>query len=49
MTEVQAKKHLRQIPCSLTPGSVLHLLSDLLTVSAKRARRKGDQKTEKQA
>jgi len=49
MTEAQAKKQLRQMLRSLSPGSVLHLLSELFSESAKRARRKGDDMTEKQA
>jgi hypothetical protein len=45
MTEAQARKHLRQMLQSLTPGSVLHLLSDLFA----RAARRGDETTRKQA
>ena len=49
MTEVQAKKQLRQMLGTLTLGSLLHLLSELFSESAKRAQRKGDEKTQKQA
>jgi hypothetical protein len=49
MTETQARRHLRQMLRSLTPGSVLQLLSELFMQHAKRARRKGNQKTERQA
>ncbi len=48
MTEKQARKHLRQMLRSLTPGSILHLLSQLFAQAAKRARRKDDQKAKKQ-
>ena len=48
MTEAQAKKHLRQMLRSLTPGSILHLLSELLAESANGAHRRGDLTAEKQ-
>lgn len=34
MTEAQAKKHLRQMLRTMTPGSVLHLLSELFAEQA---------------
>ena len=34
MTEAQAKKQLRQMLRSFTPGSLLHLLSELFAESA---------------
>ncbi len=49
MTEKQAKKHLRQMLRSLTPGSILHLLSQLFAQSAKRAQRRGKGKAQEQA
>jgi len=42
MTEAQAKKQLHHMLLSLTPDSVLHLLSELFAQSAKRAGRRGD-------
>lgn len=49
MTEAQTKKQLRQMLRSLTPGSLLHLLSEIFTESAKRAQRRGNETTQKQA
>jgi hypothetical protein len=49
MTEVQAKKLLRQMLRSLTPGSLLHLLSELFTEQADRAQGSGDETARKQA
>jgi hypothetical protein len=49
MTEAQAKKQLRQMLRSMTAGSLLHLLSELFTDSARRAQRKGDETVQKQA
>jgi hypothetical protein len=37
MNEAQAKKHLRQMLRSLTPGSILHLLADLFREDADKA------------
>lgn len=48
MTEAEAKKQLRQMLGSLTIGSLLHLLSELFSESAKRAQRMGDVKARKQ-
>lgn len=48
MTEAQAKKQLRAMLRSMTPGSVLHLLSELFTASSNRAHRKGDERRQKQ-
>jgi hypothetical protein len=48
MTEAEAKKHLREILRSLTIGSLLHLLSELFSESAKRAQRKANVKAPKQ-
>jgi hypothetical protein len=42
MTEVQAKRQLRQMLNSITPGSVLHLLSEVFAVSARRGRRRSN-------
>ena len=44
MTEAQAKKQLLQMLRSLTPSSVLHLLSELFTESARRSTDKTIQK-----
>jgi len=49
MTEAQAKKQLRLMLRSFTAGSVLHLLSDLFSDSARRAQRRKDKKGEQQA
>jgi hypothetical protein len=49
MTEVQAKKLLREMLRSVTPGSILHLLAQLFGESAKRFRSRGDEAAEKQA
>jgi hypothetical protein len=49
MTEEEAKKSLRQMLRSLTPGSVLHLLSELFTESARRAHKRGKATVQKQA
>lgn len=49
MSEVQARKQLRQMLGSLTAGSVLHLLSELFTESARRAERRGNGTMQKQA
>jgi hypothetical protein len=48
MTEAQAKKLLRAMLRSLTPGSILHLLSQLFGESAKRFRSRGEEAAEKQ-
>ena len=48
MTEAQAKKQLRAMLRSLTPGSILHVLSHLFSDSAKRFRSRGDVVAEKQ-
>jgi hypothetical protein len=39
MTEAQAKRQLRQMLRTLTPGSVLHLLSELFAEQANQAQR----------
>jgi len=49
MTEAQANQQLRAMLRSLTPGSVLHLLSELFSTSARRARRRGDNRAEQQS
>ena len=49
MTEAQAKEDLREMLRTLTPGSVLHLLSDVFRNSAARARRRGEATAERQA
>ena len=46
MTEAQAKKQLREMLRSLTPGSLLHLLSELFTETA---RQSSDETLQKQA
>lgn len=48
MTEAQAKNLLRQMLRSMTPGSVLHLLSELFVQSAKRFQRRHHKKAQKQ-
>ncbi len=42
MSEKQAKRHLRKMLGSFTPGSILHLLADLFRQEAEKARRDGD-------
>jgi len=49
MTESQARKLLRQMLKSFTIGSILHLLSELFTSTARRATRRGDERTQQQA
>jgi hypothetical protein len=49
MTEAQARRQLRQMLRTMTPGSPLHLLAELFADSARRAARKGDEKIQKQA
>ena len=49
MTEGQAKKQLRQMLRALSPGSLLHLLSELFAEDAKRAQCAGDQTKQKRA
>ncbi len=49
MIEAQARKLLRQMLRSLTPGSVLHLLAELFAGLARRARRRGDEASMKRA
>jgi hypothetical protein len=49
MSGAEAKKQLTKMLRSLTPGSILHLLSELFATSARRARRKGNQRIEEQA
>jgi hypothetical protein len=49
MTEAEAKRQLRQMPRSMTAGSVLHLLAELSADSARRAQRKGNETMQKQA
>jgi len=48
MTEPQAKKHLRRLLLSLTPGSILHVLSAVYHDVAERAGRKGDERRRQQ-
>ena len=48
MTEPQAKKHLRRLLLSLTPGSILHALSDVYYDEAERAGRQGDERRRQQ-
>jgi len=48
MTESQARNHLRQMLKSFTVGSILHLLSELFMELARRATRKGDERTQQQ-
>ena len=48
MTEPQAKKHLRRLLLSLTPGSILHALSDVYHDAAERAGRQGDERRRQQ-
>jgi hypothetical protein len=43
MTEAHAKKQLRLMLRSMTPGSVLHLLSELFTEQAEHAHDGGDE------
>lgn len=45
----EAKRHLRRMLRSLTVGSVLHLLSELIAECGQRAQRKGDVKKRDQA
>lgn len=45
MTEKQAKKHLKVMLGSFTPGSVLHLLADIFRDFAEEARRDDDAET----
>jgi hypothetical protein len=49
MTGAQAKKQLHLMLLSLTPGSVLYLLSELFAKSARCAGRRGDKTFQKQA
>lgn len=49
MTEAQAKKQLRHLLRALTLGSVLHLLSEMITESARRARGRGNKTIQKEA
>jgi hypothetical protein len=44
MTQNQAKKHLGRMLRSLTPGSVLHLLGEVIREEGEAARRSGDKK-----
>jgi hypothetical protein len=48
MTEPEARRHLRDMLESFTPGSILHLLSELFAESAEQARQQGDEGTEEQ-
>ena len=48
MTEPQAKKPLRRMLLSLTPGSILHALSDVYYDEAERAGRQGDERRRQQ-
>jgi hypothetical protein len=43
VTEAAAKKHLRSMLRSFTPGSILHLLSELFRESAEQALQAGDE------
>lgn len=49
MTEAEAREHLRQMLHTLTPGSILHLLSELFSESGDRARSDGDEAAEQRA
>jgi len=48
MTEAVAKEHLREMLRFFTPGSVLHLLSELYREAADQAHRDHDHRTEEQ-
>jgi hypothetical protein len=48
MTEPQAKKPLRRMLLALTPGSILHDLSNVYHDKAERAGRQGDERRRQQ-
>ena len=48
MTEAEAKRLLRRMLLSLTPGSILHALSDVYHDEAERAGRKGAERRRQQ-
>jgi hypothetical protein len=48
MTENEVKRLLRGMLLSLTPGSILHALSDVYHAAAERAGRKGDERRRQQ-
>ena len=45
MSEKQAKRHLKKMLGSFTPGSILHLLADISGELAEEARRDDDDET----
>ena len=48
MNETEVKRLLRRMLLSLTPGSILHALSDLYHDKAERAARQGDERRRQQ-
>ena len=48
MTENEVRKLLRRMLLSLTPGSILHALSDVYYDEAERAGRQGDERRRQQ-
>jgi hypothetical protein len=48
MTERQARRHLERMLETLTPGSILHLLADVIRQEGDDARRSGDQNMHRQ-
>jgi hypothetical protein len=48
MNEAQAKKQLKKMLGKMTPGSILHLLSDIFKESAEQASRDGDSTSHRQ-
>jgi hypothetical protein len=48
MNETEVKRLLRRMLLSLTPGSILHALSDVYHDAAERAGRKGDERRRQQ-